>query len=598
MISDRLCMGCMKDRGEQEKCPHCGWVEGTMPESPQHLPPGTVLNEKYLIGRVLGQGGFGITYLAWDINLNIKLAVKEYMPQDLASRAAGHSMVSAYTGALNDQFEYGLEKFLQEARTLAQFEGHPNIVSVRDFFRANGTAYLVMHYIEGVTLKGYVAQEGGLLPVNTALRIIFPVLDALKEVHTVDILHRDISPDNIFINMKGQVILIDFGAARQAIGEKGRSLSIIMKPGFTPEEQYRSKGIQGPWTDIYAVAATLYRVITGLMPPESLDRLEEDHLVPPSTLGIEITEGVEQALLKALAVRAPDRFQSVKAFQEALLEGSKMETDFGQPLTTAPSFNGPSVSMPSSSQVSGGPSGAPALPGTAGVPIPSQSKGRGIHFIAAGAVAVLFLVGTGIYFLGSAQPGKPPSPAPQGVENTAETWEDHDDGIPVEDRDLQFGTFAYEGGEYTGQHHEEKPQGEGAWKGESGEKYEGFWVEGLPHGEGTWIGPDGQRYEGEWQAGKKNGYGTYVSANRVQYVGNWKNDMRNGYGTETWPNGSSYVGEWKDDLRHGHGTYIWPNGAQYVGDWHDGWQHGEGTLTHADGTVQSGTWVNNELQSR
>ncbi|MDZ4132357.1 MAG: hypothetical protein U1E11_04400, partial [Dethiobacteria bacterium] len=139
MNQERLCMGCMRERLEgEETCSNCGYLEGTAPDSPLYLPPRTILEGKYLIGRVLGQGGFGITYLAWDINLNIKLAIKEYFPQDLASRAAGHSQVSAYAGSMGSQYEYGLDKFLQEARTLAQFEGHPNIVSVRDFFKANG----------------------------------------------------------------------------------------------------------------------------------------------------------------------------------------------------------------------------------------------------------------------------------------------------------------------------------------------------------------------------------------------------------------------------------------------------------------------------
>ncbi len=314
-----LCMGCMADKGDARQCPHCGWIEGTQPDSPLHLPPRTILNEKYLLGKALGQGGFGITYLAWDLNLNLKLAIKEYFPQDLASRAAGHSEVAAYTGAMGGEFDYGLEKFLQEARTLAQFDGHPSIVSVRDFFRANGTAYIVMSYLDGMDFKHYVAEQGHRLPFDRTLNIIMPVLDALKEVHAVNILHRDISPDNIFIKKNGQVVLVDFGAARQAVSTKGRSLSIILKPGFTPEEQYRSKGVQGPWTDIYAIAATIYRAITGQMPPESLDRLAEDTLVPPSRLGVAIGGNEERALLKAMAVRAEERFQTVTDFQEALL---------------------------------------------------------------------------------------------------------------------------------------------------------------------------------------------------------------------------------------------------------------------------------------
>jgi len=316
------------------KCPDCGYVEGTEATSPLFLPPRTILEGKYLIGRVLGQGGFGITYLAWDANLNVKLAIKEYFPQDLASRAAGHSQVSAYSGSMGSQYEYGLDKFLQEARTLAQFEGHPNIVSVRDYFKANGTAYFVMSYVEGITLKDHLENAGGTLPIDQALGVIMPVMDALKEVHAVNVLHRDISPDNIFINRRGQVILIDFGAARQAIGEKGRSLSIILKPGYAPEEQYRSKGEQGPWTDIYAMAATVYHLITGQQPPEALERLVDDNMTPPSQLGLTLQENEEQALIKALAVRAQDRFQTVHEFQAALM-GDRLSESVTPPVSVA-----------------------------------------------------------------------------------------------------------------------------------------------------------------------------------------------------------------------------------------------------------------------
>lgn len=296
----------------------CGYSAETEPESPLFLRTGTILENKYLVGRVLGQGGFGITYLAYDLNLNIKLAIKEYFPQDLASRAAGHTEVSAYTGSLGSQYDYGLDKFLQEARTLAQFEEHPNIVSVRDFFKANGTAYFVMSYVEGITLKEFLADSGGRLPVEQARAILMPVMDALREVHAVDVLHRDISPDNIFINTKGQVILIDFGAARQAIGEKGHSLSIILKPGYAPEEQYRSKGKQGPWTDIYAVAATYYHLITGQQPPEALERMVSDELDLPRDLGVSLEEWEQNALCKALSIKAQDRYQTITEFQAGL----------------------------------------------------------------------------------------------------------------------------------------------------------------------------------------------------------------------------------------------------------------------------------------
>jgi serine/threonine protein kinase len=319
MENHNRCLGCMEIKGSEPKCPNCGWVEGSVAASALHLPPGTILHDKYLLGRVLGQGGFGITYLAWDLNLNLKLAIKEYFPQEMASRATGKTQVSIHSGTMSSQYQYGMDKFLDEARMLARFEDHPNIVSVRDYFQANSTAYLVMSYIEGVTLKELMASHDNKLPVSKAIGIMMPVMDALKELHALDILHRDISPDNIYINKKGQVVLIDFGAARQAISEQGRVLSVIIKPGYAPEEQYRSKGVQGPWTDIYSLAATTYHMITGVLPPESLDRLVDDTLVPPSQLGLPITPEQEWALLKALAVQAKDRFQNVSELQDLFL---------------------------------------------------------------------------------------------------------------------------------------------------------------------------------------------------------------------------------------------------------------------------------------
>ncbi len=372
MDINNLCMGCMNDNNDQVAvCPRCGWVEGTEPDSPLFLPPRTILEGKYLIGRVLGQGGFGITYLAWDANLNIKLAIKEFFPQDLASRAAGHSQVSAYTGSLGSQYEYGLDKFLKEAQTLAQFEGHPNIVSVRDFFKANGTAYFVMSYVEGITLKDHLANSGGRLPIDQARGIIMPVLDALKEVHKVNVLHRDISPDNIFINHKGQVVLIDFGAARQAIGEKGRSLSIILKPGYAPEEQYRTKGEQGAWTDIYAVGATLYHLVTGQQPPEALERLVNDTMQAPSELGAALSENEELALTKALAVRAGDRFQAVEEFQAALI---------GDPASYTVTAPAPSTHAPSAGKR---------------VPVAGKKRSGGLLI----GLAAVIIVGVAVYAL-------------------------------------------------------------------------------------------------------------------------------------------------------------------------------------------------------
>lgn len=340
MNGEQLCLGCMAPKTEEETCPHCGWMHDSGPLSPLHLPPGTILQNKYLIGKSLGQGGFGITYLAWDFNLEIKLAVKEFFPQGMVSRALGETQVSAFTGETGGQYEYGMEKFLAEARTLAKFIKQPGIVTVRDFFQENNTAYMVMNYIEGITLEEYLQKKGGQISFQQTLNIMMPVMDALQQVHEAEILHRDISPDNVFIDIEGRVQLIDFGAARQDLGDKSKSLSVVLKPGYAPEEQYRSKGKQGPWTDLYAVAATIYRAITGVTPTESLDRLNSDQLSFPSTIGVEIPEAAERVLLRALEVSAEDRYQSTEEFQQALQQSLHSPESNIQP-TFAPNYSSP-----------------------------------------------------------------------------------------------------------------------------------------------------------------------------------------------------------------------------------------------------------------
>jgi len=192
IAENRLCYGCFEAVGSEAACPQCGYRVESVADSHLALPPGTVLLKKYLLGKVLGQGGFGITYLAWDLMLNIKLAIKEYMPEQLATRTTGQSSISVYRSALTDEYEYGLKKFIEEARTLARFIEHPNVISVRDYFEANGTAYLVMNYVEGVTLYSYLKSSGGRIDEGKAMSVFIPVLDALKEVHSAGILHRDI----------------------------------------------------------------------------------------------------------------------------------------------------------------------------------------------------------------------------------------------------------------------------------------------------------------------------------------------------------------------------------------------------------------------
>ena len=307
-------MGCMTDKGENVICPHCGLNENDLGgASPAFIKPGYVLNDRYIVGIALGQGGFGITYIGFDKVLGQRVAIKEYYPSDIAQRVPGDRTVMPFTNS-DSNFEHGKQKFIDEARTLGRFSGYHGIVEVKDCFNANGTAYMVMQYLDGTDMKGYLNKRGGHLGEKESISILTPVIEALKEVHKAGVIHRDISPDNIFMTSDGQVKLIDFGAAKQAVGGQ-KSLSVTLKPGYAPEEQYRTRGNQGPWTDVYALTATLYKMLTGNTPPDSLERAINDELVIPNYL----SPNVQFALRKGMAVKAADRFESVEELQRALM---------------------------------------------------------------------------------------------------------------------------------------------------------------------------------------------------------------------------------------------------------------------------------------
>lgn len=319
-----ICYGCFQEKPDEASvCPRCGFCAEE--EKPfLALPMGTLLNGRYMTGKVLGVGGFGITYLCYDLTLEIKVAIKEYMPSSLATRHSDKYSV-ALTGRGQEEYRNGMERFLDEARILAKLQNTPNIVSVQNYFKENNTAYFVMEYIEGMSLKAYIASQGGKIPYDQALTILMPVMQALTQVHALNLTHRDISPDNIFITAGGESKLLDFGAARSSTVEE-KSLSIILKHGYAPEEQYYSKGNQGPWTDVYAMGATLYRCVTGELPPDSIMRVHNDTLKRPSELGISLPAYVEQSILRALAVNAKDRFPSMEDFLEGFT--GKNQVDF------------------------------------------------------------------------------------------------------------------------------------------------------------------------------------------------------------------------------------------------------------------------------
>lgn len=311
----------MREKTGPGPCPHCGFDAESYEVSPHHLPPETILNGKYLVGRVLGEGGFGITYLGWDINLELKVAIKEYYPNGFVTREHGQgNTVTVLTGQKTEFFQKGLDRFVDEARRLGKFWGLPGIVSVKDYFQENKTAYIVMEFAEGETLKAILKKGNGKLPAEQIFKMMQPVMESLETVHEAGLIHRDISPDNLMIDGHGKVKLLDFGAARSFLSDGEKSLSVMLKPGYAPEEQYRSRGSQDPWTDVYGLCATMYRAITGEVPVESLDRFLEDELKQPSQLGIDIKPWQEDALMKGLAVFKADRFATVKELQIALEE--------------------------------------------------------------------------------------------------------------------------------------------------------------------------------------------------------------------------------------------------------------------------------------
>ena len=298
-------------------CPHCGYVEGTPAREAYHLTPGTILNGKYQVGRVLGYGGFGVTYIGYDRLLGHKIAIKEYLPGEFATRSAGTSAVTIFTGDKEEQFYGGIRKFSDEAKRLAQMDGVRGVVRIIDTFSENNTSYIVMEYLDGENLKQRLDREKK-IPVEEAIKIILPVLDALQSVHEKGMLHRDISPDNIFLTKSGEVKLLDFGAARYATTAHSRSLSVIVKQGFAPEEQYRSRGNQGTWTDVYACGATLYKMITGVTPEDAMERKEKDELLPPSKLGVKVDKNTETAIMNAMNILIEDRTQTAAEFKEEL----------------------------------------------------------------------------------------------------------------------------------------------------------------------------------------------------------------------------------------------------------------------------------------
>ena len=305
------CYNCMKEIDDNSiYCPFC---HATVKDNcaPHHLKPGTVLNNRYLVGNSIGEGGFGITYIGRDLKLDMRIAVKEFYPAGFANR------FNTYSNNVNinyknggEYFKSGVERFLQEAKSIAKFNNESSIVDVRDYFEENDTAYIIMEYLEGENLSEKLERDGTFNP-DEIFKLFLPIMHTLEKMHRENIIHRDITPQNIRVMPDGSFKLIDFGSARYYDGVDKRTLSVQLKPGYAPIEQYNKNGNQGPWTDVYGLCATIYKCITGKTPLDSLERIQNDTLQKPSSLGVNISASLENVLMSGLEVDAGKRCKNM-----------------------------------------------------------------------------------------------------------------------------------------------------------------------------------------------------------------------------------------------------------------------------------------------
>ena len=331
-MEPKRCPACM-NRVSGEVCEHCGYDLRT-PVPRHHMVPGTVLNNQYYIGRALGQGGFGITYYAWDLNLDTPVAIKEYYPAAYVHRDNLQSQEVVGNPQAEHLFRNGKEYFLREAKSLAKLSAVPEIVHIRTYFQANGTAYIVMEYITGMPLHKYVMNRGYRISVQETLAILQPVMEALARVHDANLIHRDISPDNIMLIPNGKVKLLDFGAARSSENADPtkalpKSTQAVAKHGYTPVEQYQSRGALGPWTDVYALCATVFFCITGSSPTSAMDRMVYQQNFDWAHLAPELNPYQVDTLNRGLALAPKDRIGSVRELYRGLY-GREMFSEPGQ----------------------------------------------------------------------------------------------------------------------------------------------------------------------------------------------------------------------------------------------------------------------------
>lgn len=650
-----LCTHCFEEYPESRGiCRSCGCSDGGNEELTVNLPIGTMLMGRYLVGKVLGKGGFGITYLAYDLKNEQKVAIKEYMPDNLSYRAPGSTLVSTYSGEKEECFKQGSEKFFEEAKTISRFNGHPNIINVFEFFYENNTAYFVMEYIAGVDLKTYVMQCGGKISEEECIRLVLPVMDALIIIHSIGILHRDISPDNIYVTKDGNVKLLDFGAARQVLGEKSKSLSVILKQGFAPIEQYQTKGNQGPWTDIYSLAATIYYCLVGQVPEAAMDRISREDLKTLPMHGANIQREMEKVLSKALSIKEVNRYQTMGEFKQAFANVGSVVARENK--TTAVKLNlkrskltiliaaivgaiffltciwfaiwqfypkgSNSIASNGSMSLNAGEVSSNSNPvqnsieasvdvdnsseNTTLVEIPDKNQSNTTTENQSNTTVESKPETTSKPETSTKPEATKSSNVTSKPANTTEptntpTKTSEKDGVTsVSNVDYLYVSSVFSvKTKYTGEWKDNKPNGYGELiiAGASdhyahGDMITGNFVNGDIYGQAKCEYADGTKYEGNFLNGLRQGKGTLFLKDGNKYVGQFENNLLDGQGILYFNDGAKYVGEFKHNSVEGKGIKYFTNGDRYEGDFIKANREGQGTYFFSNGEKYIGEWKN------
>ncbi len=575
------------------------------------LRPGALVAD-YKIEGILGQGAFGITYLATDTSLNVQVAIKEYFPREFSVRATGNTVRPSGSKDDKDFFEWGRDRFLSEARILARLD-HPNIVAVRRLLEANSTAYLVMDYCDGRPLDRIVESDGP-LTTDAADKLIWPLVDALEHIHRAGLIHRDVKPANIFIRADGSPVLLDFGAARNDISQHSRSVTSLATAGYAPLEQYDTKGNQGPWSDIYGFSATLYRALTGDRPPDAAGRVLGDTIVPiAQRLAGKFDMNLLAAIDLGLAVLPKDRPQSVAEWRSALkarLSDNKVGQDGVTPVQR------PMTHASQESRVKGAKrSNTPAYIFVGGL------VGLGLvvaMFVDSGekttagqspktAVINPLVIPSGPNDAAIKADGNRPSES-QSVKEGNDISQKSDipssspkqlsecpKGLPSGQwNDCKGSAVMADGARHTGVFKSGRLDGPGKAE-HNGASYVGTFKDGSFHGRGTYTFANGDKYVGEFSMGKFHGRGEVTFPTGETFRGEFKNGNREGKGVIKFPSGARYEGGFSENRYHGFGKYTYPNGDVFEGGYRANLREGNGKYTFKDGSVLEGNYVADKI---